>query len=234
MLRPRVIVVSVSLLATVIATPLTAQRLEVAARIGYSPPTGTQFQLADDYGTAVRSWDGGGVMIGAVASYWPLSHFGIQGSVDLRFTRHYATFVPGPNICSGLPCLNIVPELVDTSATQLVASLRLAARQALGHRLQLSASLGPAIIRFGDSEYGAGSRFDHFSLASRYEVGVAGGLSADYAFSSRLRLTVGTDDILLRVHPAAASEASSLGWTAVVTPQEHEFTFSAVVSVRVL
>ena len=241
MLRPRVIVPSVSLLATAIATPLTAQHLEVAARIGYSPASGTQyylasgtqFQLATGNGHVVRSWDGGGFIIGAVASYWPLTHFGIEGTLDLRFTRHYATWVPPPNNCVGLPCLDNGPELVDTSATQLVASLRLAARQALGHRLHLSASLGPAIIRFGDSEYGAADRFDWLSLANRYELGVTGGLSAAYAFSSRVRLTVGTDDLVLRVHSAAAS-MSYWGWTTVVIPLEHEFTFSAVATVLAL
>jgi len=240
MLRPCVIALSVSLLAIAIATPLTAQRLEVAAHIGYSPASGTQYylasgtqlQLATGYGYVVRSWDGGGFIIGAVASYWPLTHFGIQGTLDLRFTRHYATWVPPLNNCVGLPCLNNGPELVDTSATQLVASLRLAARQALGP-LHLSASLGPAIIRFGDSEYAAADRFDWLSLANRYEVGVTGGLSAAYAFSSRVRLTVGTEDLVLRVHSEAAS-MSYWGWTTVVIPLEHEFTFSVVASVRVL
>ena len=231
MLRPRVIVLPASLLAIATAKPLTAQRLEVAARIGYSPPSGTQFQLASQYGYVDRSWDGGGLSIGAVASYWPLTHFGVQGTLNVRFTRHYATYVHAP--CSGIPgCLPPTAPL-DTSATQLVASLRLAARQALGHRLHLSASLGPAIIRFGDSEYGAGDRFDWLSLANRYELGVTGGLSAAYAFSSRVRLTVGTDNVVLRVHSAAAS-MSYWGWTTVVIPLEHEFTVSAAVSVRVL
>ena len=78
MLRPRVIVLPASLLAIATAKPLTAQRLEVAARIGYSPPSGMQFQLASQYGYVDRSWDGGGLSIGAVASYWPLTHFGVS------------------------------------------------------------------------------------------------------------------------------------------------------------
>jgi hypothetical protein len=88
MLRRRVIVLSASLLATAIATPVTAQRLEVGARIGYSPPTGTLFQVIA--GGVIRSWDGSsGLSVGAVASYWLLAHLGIQGTVDLRFARHY-------------------------------------------------------------------------------------------------------------------------------------------------
>jgi len=239
MVRPRIAVLSASLLATAIATPLTAQRLEVAARIGYSPASGTQYylasgtlgQLATRNSYVVRSWDGGGFIIGAVASYWPLTHFGIQGTLDLRFTRHYATFDRQP--CFGLPgCLPPVAP-IDTSARQLVASVRLTARQALGHRLHLSAGLGPAIIRFGDSEYSAADRFDWLSLANRYELGVTGGLSGAYAFSSRIRLTVGIDDLVLRVHSVAAS-MSDWGWTTVVIPLEHQFTFRAAVSVRVL
>jgi hypothetical protein len=236
MLRPRVIVLSASLLATAIATPLTAQRLEVAARVGYSPPTGTQFQVAHA-GSDIRSWNGGALSVGAVASYWLLSHFGIQGTVDLRLTRHYVTEVTTPSNCWGVPgCGFPGPPPVDASASQLVASLRLAARQELGNRLQLSAGLGPAMIRFGDVEYQPSGPLD-FTLANRTAYGVAGGLSAAYAVSSRLRLTLSTDDVIFRVRPAAAPIPAGNpggGFTTVVAPLQHEFTFSAVVSVLVL
>jgi hypothetical protein len=227
MLRPRVIVLSASLLAIAIATPLTAQRLEVAARIGYSPPTGTLFQVNDG---GIRSWDGSGLSIGAVASYWLRAHLGIQGTVDLRFARHYvaeaAWTSPCYTVVCGQPVLN-PPVLLDTSATQLVASLRLAARQALGPRLELSASLGPAMILFGHSEYKPSGSGD-YALAQNYAYGVAGGLSAACALSSRLRLTVSTDDVVFRVQPAASQ---TYGGAA---PLWHDFTFRAAVSVRLL
>jgi hypothetical protein len=227
MLRPRVIALSVSLLATAIAPPLTAQRFEVAARIGYSPPTGTLFQVNSMEGV-IRSWDGSGLSIGAVASYWLLTHFGIQGTVDLRFAQHYlaegAWSSPCYTIVCGPPVLN-PPILLNTSATQLVASLRLAARRALGPRLELSASLGPAMILVGHSEYQPGGSAD-YALVQNYAYGVAGGLSAACALSSRLRLTVSTDDVVFRVQPAARY------WVAA--PLRHEFTLSSAVSVLVL
>ncbi len=232
MLRPRVIALSASLLATAIATPLTAQRLEIGARFGYSPPTGTQFFRTLGDGFVVRSWDGGGLLVGALASYWPLAHFGIQGTVDLHLTRAYATT---PN---GL--LSLVPGKPDeTSTTQLVASLRLAARQAAGRRLQLAASLGPAMIRFGDSEYGVGPFLDSYG-AHQTAYGVAGGLSAAYAFSSRLRLTVSTEDVIYQVWqralgpPLETPAPPEMQTASVQAPLSHEFTVSAAVSVLVL
>ncbi len=227
MLRPRVIVLSASLLATTIATPLTAQRLEVAARFGYSPPTGTLFQVP---GYAIRSGDGDGLSIGAVASYWPLAHFGIQGSADFRFARHHVTYYGGL-FCVLAPCPPGNTALVDTSATQMTASLRLVARQALGPRLQLSASLGPAMVLFGHSEYQP-SQLPQYSLTQNYAYGVAGGLSAAWAVASRLRLTVSTDDVVFRVRPAAQMSTSVP--LVVAAPLRHEFTVSAGLSVRVL
>jgi len=219
MLRPRVIALSASLLAAAIATPLTAQRLEVAARIGYSPPTGTLFQANDG---GIRSWDGSGLSIGAVASYWLLAHFGIQGSVDFRLARHYVTD-SSATLCSPAGCPPPRPPvLLDPSATQMTASLRLVARRALGPRLELSASLGPAMILFGHSEYQPSGSAD-YALAQNYAYGVAGGLSAACALSSRLRLTVSTDDVVFRVQPAAVD--------FVAAPLRHEFTLSAAVSV---
>ncbi len=190
MLRPRIIVLSASLLAIAAATPLTAQRLEVGGRLGYSTATGTQFRQTFVDGSVTRSWDGGGFSVGALGSYWPLTHFGIQGTVDLRLTRAHASErmgllgpVPGPS-----------PE---TRTTQLVASVRLAARQAVGRRLQLAASVGPAMIRFGGSEYGDGPFLDSL-LVHRIAYGVAGGVSATCSFSSRLRLTVSAEDAVYR------------------------------------
>ena len=227
MLRPRVIVPSVSLLATAIATPLTAQRLEVAARLGYSPPTGTLFQLNDG---ETRSWEGGAVSVGVLASYWPLTHLGIQGTVDLRLARAYTTYPT-------FPALGLFrgPVTFDTSTTQLAASLRVAARQVIAQDLVLTASLGPAMIRFGHAEYGA-TLSPYFVRQIAY--GVAGGLSATCIFSSRINLTLSAEDVVYQLQQKAVAlplnPPSGLGVSSVDAPLWHEFTFSAAVSVRVL
>jgi hypothetical protein len=235
MLRPRVIAVSASLLTIALAAPVTAQRLEVAVRIGYSPPTGTLFQVGAE--SDIRSWDGSGLSIGAAASYWPRAHVGIQGTVDLRFARHYVTEGAWTSECMPVLCQPVLnpPVRLETSATQLVASLRLAARRALGPGIELSASLGPAMILFGHSEYQPGGSAA-YALAQNYAYGIAGGLSAAYALSSRLRLTVRTDDAVFRVQPAAVRGGfTSAGWQiySVTAPLRHQLTFSAAVSVGV-
>ena len=228
MLRPRVIVFSVSLLATAIATPLTAQRLEVAARIGYSPPSATLFQVNDG---ATRSWEGGALSIGVLASYWPLTHLGIQGTIDLRLARAYTTYTT-------YPALGPSPRSVtfDTSSAQLAASLRVAARQVIAQDLLLTASLGPAMIRLGDAEYG-----DHGTLSPYFvrqiAYGVAGGLSAGCAFSSRLSLTLSAEYVAYQLQQKAVAlpilQPESPIYS-VDAPPWHEFTFSAAVSFRVL
>jgi hypothetical protein len=236
MLRPRVLVLAASLLATATVQLANAQRVEVAARIGYSPPTGTLFQVAHP-GVVYRSWDGGGLSVGAVASYWLLAHFGIQGTGALLFTRHHV--VGDTSSCFGPPGCGLPgPPPIDAGATQVVASLRIAARQALGNQLQVSASVGPAVIHFGDAQYQPSEPSQSqpsipmdVALASRTAYGVAGGLSAAFACSSRLRLTLSADDMVFRVRPAAVPICCvpSGGFTTVVARLQHEFTFSALV-----
>jgi hypothetical protein len=230
MLRARATVCSALLLAAVTAVPARAQRLEVGVRIGYSPPTATEFRRTLGDGFVVRSWDGGALSIGALASYWPLAHFGIQGTADLRVTRAYGTF---PN---GIVSVIAAPPS-GTSTTQLIASVRLAARQAVGRRLQLGASLGPAMIRFGDSEFGSGPLLDGFVHRTAY--GVAGGVSAAYTVSSRLRLTVSTEDVIYQVRqvplgpflntPAPPDHLA----VSVEAPHWHDLTVSAGLSVGI-
>ncbi|MFI5372907.1 MAG: hypothetical protein ACHQ52_15235 [Candidatus Eisenbacteria bacterium] len=225
----------VSVLGTATAPRLTAQRVEIAARIGYAAPAGLQFQASSTTigsSTEVRSWNGGGLSVGATGSYWLNARFGIQGTADLRFTRHHATFAYS---CTTL-CIpiNLPPGPVDASATRLIASLRFSARQRVGDRLQLGAGVGPALIRFGDSEYrplitpGLGYQVV-YSLANRTTYGVAVGLSAAYVVAPRFRLSVSADEVFYRVWPAEASS-----WGEVVAPIQHEFTLSAaaVVGVR--
>jgi hypothetical protein len=229
MIGPRVLVLGAWLAAAVTAQPANAQRVELAPRIGYSPPTGTQFRITRMDGTVVRSWDGSGLSIGAIASYWPLTHFGIQGTVDVRLTRAYATnparfgFIP-----AGPP--------IDTSTTQVVASLRLAARKRLRQALQLTAGLGPAMIRFGDSEYGYyGTLYAGFARQTAY--GVVGALSVAYVFSSRVHFTLSTEDAVYRVQrkPVALPIVTPGGGTASLeAPLWHQFTVSAAVSMRLL
>jgi len=226
MLHPRVIVMSASLLAAAIAPSLAAQRVEVAVRIGHSAPTGTQFQLTNSI-EAVRVWDNGGLSVGFSASYWVSGHFGVQGTADLQFTRHQGSWV-----YSGPCCIPMEPGpgTMDANATNLLASLRLALRQGLGGRLQLGVSLGPALIRFGDAEQ---SQAPDYALAHRTTYGVAAGLSAACALSSRFRFSVGTDYVAFRVQPAAPSFTMlQWSWTAVA-PMQHQFTVSAMAAVTV-
>jgi hypothetical protein len=223
--------VSALLLATAAARPLAAQRIEIATRVGYSPPTGTLFQLGSG-SSALRAWDGGGPSVGATAAYWLTAHFGVEGTADARFVGHYAD----PGVCApGIPC-NLREGPVDTRATQLLASLRFAARQRLGERFRVGASLGPAIVRFGDSEYRACSLNPPgvcglYYFAHRLVYGFALGVSAAYALSPRFLLSVGADDAMYRVQPAAALSA---GFGAeLVTPLQHQLTFSVVTSILV-
>jgi hypothetical protein len=81
------------------------------------------------------------------------------------------------------------------------------------------------MIRFSHSEYQPGESGD-YALAQNYAYGVAGGLSAACALSSRLRLTVSTDDVAFRLRPAAVY------W--VIASVQHEFTIGAAVSLLVL
>jgi hypothetical protein len=228
------IAASVAFLGAATATALAAQRVEIAARIGYTAPAGTQFRLANanpGSSSAVRSWDGGGLSVGAAASFWLNPHVGVQATADLRFIRHHATYDFACTVCVPIP--GMLPPPVDTNAMQLVASLRLAARQGLGDRLQLGASVGPAMIRFGASEYrapqtpGAGYPGPYF-LAHRATYGVAVGLSAAYVVRPRVRLSLSADDVVYRAWPADASS-----WSAVAVPIQHELTFSAVAAVTV-
>ena len=221
MLRARVIVLPATLLAIASATPLAAQRLEVAARIGYSRPTGTLWSapVLDE-----RVWGGASVSVGGTVAWWPLTHFGVQGSVDLRLARQYGTYSPCP---PGVPCLPNIAGPWDTVGTRLVMPLRLAARQDLGGRFQFGATLGPAVVRFGPAPYTMLS----YHLAHRYAVGVACGLSATLAMLSPFSLRLGADEVIVRLNPANPLAQPS---TAAVAPLQHEFTVSAAVSVRVL
>jgi len=226
MLRPRVAVLSALLLATAIATPLTAQRLEIAARVGYSPPTGTQFQMN---GGAYRSWEGDARSLGVLASYWPLTNFGIQSTVDLRFTRAYETW-PGFLALAG-------PRTFATNTTQLTASLRVAVRQAVGQRVHFTASLGPAMLRLGDAEYNNwyGTLSPYY--LHRIAYGLAAGLSAAYAFSSRLSLTVSAEDVAYQLQQKAVALpiiTPDFEIDSVEAPAWHQFAVSAAVSFRVL
>ena len=159
------------------------------------------------------------------------THVGVQGTADLRLVRHHANYAYS---CTTL-CIpiDLPPGSLDVNTTHWAASLRVAARQRLGDRLQLGAGAGPAMIRFGDSEYrpartpGAGFPGPYF-LAHRATYGVAVGLSAAYTVSSRFRLSVSTDDVLYRAWPADASS-----WGAVAVPMQHELTFSAAAAVTV-
>lgn len=137
-----------------------------------------------------------------------------------------------------MPCLPQGTGPVNARATQTVASLRIAARQALGDQLLLGTSLGPAMFRLGDAEYHAAYPGNNplavcpsdcgtvYYLAHRTVYGVAAGLSLSYRFSGRFRLGAQADDAVLRARPAAPS--SSGGWTSVMTPLQHEVTFSAM------
>jgi hypothetical protein len=225
---------SIPLLATAMAPRLMAQRVEVAARAGYLVPAGTQFQMASTNGGSswsVRSWNGGGLSVGAAASYWLNAHFGVQGTADLRFVRHRAAYAYS---CTTL-CFPVAlpPGPRDASTTHLVASLRFAARQRLGDRLRLGAGVGPAMIRFGDPEYRPSASPDFgfsgaYRLAHRLTYGVGVGVCAAYLMSSRVRLSVSTDDVLYRAWPADASS-----WSTVAAPMQHELTFSAAAAVAV-
>lgn len=125
-------------------------------------------------------------------------------------------------------------EPVDAAATHLALSLRLAARQRLGDRLQLGASAGPALIRFDDWEYRSPSSANDPGapavglVAARATFGVAVGVSAAYVVSARFRLSVSADDVVYRVQPAGASS-----WTTVTTPMQHEITLNAAAAVTV-
>lgn len=233
MLRLPDIVVCAAVLATAGAPRLTAQSVEIATRFGYSAPTGTRFQLSN--GSAhVRSWDGGGPSAGASIRVWPATHLGIQGSVDFRFTRQRATYYSPP--CSGVPGCMPLPGPADATATELAVSLRLVARQTLGGRLQLGASVGPAIIRFANSEYQAYSSTycmadcSAYFLANHSVLAGAVGLSVAYALSSGFRLTIGADDVIYRVRPEDPSRLPGL-WTSVLAPVQHEITFTAAAAV---
>jgi len=229
MLRPRLIVVVASLATVATATPLPAQRLEVGARIGYSPPTGTQFQL----NASARSWEGSALSIGAEVSYWPLAHFGIQGTVDRRFTRAYETYASFPPL--GPPVAQVT---FDTATTQLAASLRLAARQTVARDLVLTASLGPAMLRLGDAEYSAQYGTLPPYLLGRTAWGVVAGLAATCLYSSRLSVTVSTEYAAYQLQQTGAPidlNEPALGQDdpSVSAPPWHELTFSAAVSVRI-
>jgi hypothetical protein len=229
MLRPKVFFPA-WLLAVVVAAPLTAQRLQIGARFGYSPSTGTQFQMNDG---SYRSWEGRAASVGVVASYWPLTHFGIQGTVDLRRTRAYETFPSLPD-----PFTGTVREVTfATSTTQLAASLRFAVRQTVGQRLQLAASLGPAMIRLGDAEYNNwyGTLSPYY--LHRIAYGVVGGLSAAYALSTRLGLTLSAEDVTYQLQQKAVALpilTPDFAIESIGAPTWHEFTFSAAVSFRIL
>ena len=225
MSRSHVIVPLASLLAMVTAMPLTAQRLEIAARTQYSPASGTQFRMNDG---AWRSWDGNAFSIGMLASYWPLRHFGMEGTVDLRFTRAYETF-PG--------LLLPGPRTVDTSTTQLTASLRLAVRQAFGPRLHLTASLGPAMLRLGDAEYNDWGGTLSPTYLHRIAYGVVGGLAAAYAVSARLSLSVSAEDVAYRLSQKPVTlpiVTPDFEIVSMEAPAWHTLAVSAGLSLRVL
>ena len=92
------------------------------------------------------------------------------------------------------------------------------------------------MIRLGDTEYS-----DSYGTLSPYYLhriayGLAGGLSAAYAFSSRLNLTVTAEDAVYQLQQKAVTLLTSPDWEtlSVEAPSWHEFTVSAAVSVRVL
>lgn len=228
MLRAPVIVLPALLLAIATATPLTAQRLEVGTRFGYSPPIGTQFQMNNGED---RSWEGSAVSIGALVSYWPFTHFGIQGTVDLRLTRAYETYSTfralGPPFGS--------QATFDTTTTQLAASLRVAARQVVAQDLLLTASVGPAMLRLGDAEYNV--TLSPY-LLHRIAYGFVAGLSVGCIYSSRLSVILSAEYAAYQLQQTGAQpelNAPGLGegGSPGDTPSWQEFTFSAAVSVRV-
>lgn len=225
--------VATAALAAGTAPHLAAQRVEIAARVGVAAATGTQFEL-NSATTAVRSWDAGGPSAGAAVAISLSRHFGVQAVADLVFLRHHATMT---YTCSAICApINVPPGPLDANATNLIASLRWAARQDFGDRLQLGASVGPAMVRFGDAEYQPSSPPEPgaaalYALAHRAAFGVAVGVRAAFSVVPRFRVSVSADDLLYRVPPAAASTMP--GWTAVVTPIQHLLTLSVVAGVTV-
>ncbi len=225
MLLPRQLLIACLLAPAISGSPATliAQGVEIATRVGYSPPTGTQVQLTSG-SNMIRAWDRGGTIAGATLGMWLDRRFGLLGTVDFRFTRHQAA---ADVVCSGVPCLP-PPGPMNVSATQLLTSLRLATRLELGD-LRLITSVGPALIRFGDAEYqgcpAGGSGSCVYALQHRVAYGAALGLSAAYALSSHFHVSVAADELLYRVESAQASRPPGL-WT-VSTPRQRALALSA-------
>jgi hypothetical protein len=229
-------VVSSTLLFTALA-PLTlrAQRIEIATHVGYAARAGTLFRLSSPPGVA-RAWDDGGVDIGATAGWWFGARLGLEGGVDVRFTRYHEDY---EGFCSGPPIPGCrVPDPVNGPARQLVASLRVAARRTLGERFRLGASVGPALVEFGRARYpsavmietpgcpACGGTIPTLSyLPSRDVLALAAGLSIGYALAPRIRLNVVADDVIYWASPT--EDVPAAFWASVVTPTVHQLTFSA-------
>jgi len=231
-------VVSSTLLLTALA-PLTlrAQRIEIATHVGYAARAGTLFRLSSPPGVA-RAWDDGGVDIGATAGWWFGARLGLEGDVDVRFTRYHEDYT---GFCSGIPIPGCrTPDPVDGSARQLVVSLRLAARQTLGGRLRLGAGVGPALVRFGRARYKVAYVVQDPNcptcttvptasyLPSHDVLALAVGFSVGYALARRIRFSAGADDVIFRASPV--EDVPSAGWASVVTPTLHQLTFGARVA----
>jgi hypothetical protein len=228
----RVIASYAALLTAALAPGLIAQSVEIATRVGYAAPAGTLFRLANQ-GESVRAWDGSGPAVGMMAGWWPSAHVGVQASVDLRFTRYRADY---ENLCPNLPGCQI-PDPVNGAATQVVASLRVAARRAVGDRIQLGASLGPTLIQFGKAQYASAYQVSTSNcpacgmfvptlsyLPSHNVLALGVGVSVGYALSSRVQFSAGADDVIFRARP---TEDVPGAWTSVVIPTLHQLTFSA-------
>jgi len=233
----RVTACCAALLTVALAPSLTSQPVEIATRVGYAAKAGTLFRLANP-GAAVRAWDESGPDVGVTAGWWFSARLGIHATVDLRFARYHADYADF--------CLNLVPGCrtpgpVNGAATQLLASLRVAARQTVGERIALGASLGPALIQFGAAHYpseyavensncpACGATVPTLSYLPSHDVlALAVGLSAAYALSSRFRFSAGVDDVIFRARPV--QDVPEAGWTSVVTPTLHQLTFSASIA----
>ena len=231
--RPRLILVSLLLLAAAMAPRLLAQRIEIAGRAGYLAPTGTQFRLTStNPGLQLvrpvverrRTLGGRDCVVLAEHARRGAGHRRLPVRAaprDLRLFLHDPRAHPR--------------HASDAGGRECDAAGRLVPIGAVGRDwdVEPEAGAGPAMIRFSDSEYrpaptpGAGFPGPYF-LAHRATYGVAVGLSAAYTVSSRFRLSVSADDVLYRAWPADASS-----WGAVAVPMQHELTFSAAAAVTV-
>lgn len=205
-----------SVLVLALPRPLVAQRLEVAASVGYATPGATQFSVVIPRAgqPGENTFEGrheGGIELGGSATFWASSLLGIRVGGGVWQTRWKLT--------------SDQPSSSSDAARLSRAFVQLAARTRLGPT-RVSAAVGPALVHFGGEAYEPGSSW----LADESVVGVAAGLHLSLGLGGAFALVVSAENVMYRVKLGQVVPPPNQPPTT--TPLQHDRRLSAGIALR--